>query len=37
MYRTLIGSLIYLTIDRPDIEYGVHIVSRFVASPTTGH
>ncbi|PNX81560.1 putative copia-type protein [Trifolium pratense] len=36
-YRTLVGSLVYLTITRPDIAYEVHIVSQFVVSPTTMH
>jgi hypothetical protein len=29
--------LVYLTITRPDIAYVVHVVSQFVASPTTVH
>jgi hypothetical protein len=29
--------LVYLTITRPDIAYIVHVVSQFVASPTTVH
>ncbi|XP_062113936.1 uncharacterized mitochondrial protein AtMg00810-like [Humulus lupulus] len=37
LYHTLVGSLVYLTITRPDIAYAVHIVSQFVASPTTVH
>jgi hypothetical protein len=37
LYRTLVGSLVYLTITRPDIAYAVHIVSQFVVSPTTVH
>jgi len=37
LYRTIVGSLVYLTITRPDIAYVVHIVSQFVASPTTVH
>ena len=35
LYRTIVGSLVYLTITRPDIAYVVHVVSQFVASPTT--
>ncbi|XP_056175049.1 uncharacterized protein LOC130140228 [Syzygium oleosum] len=36
-YRTLVGSLIYLTISRPNIAYAVHVVSQFVAAPRTTH
>ena len=34
LYRTVVGSLVYLTITRPDIAYAVHIVSQFVTSPS---
>jgi hypothetical protein len=37
LYRTIVGSLVYLTITRPDIAYAVHVVSQFVTSPTTVH
>jgi hypothetical protein len=37
LYRAIIGSLVYLTINHPDIEYVVHVVSQFVGSPTTIH
>jgi hypothetical protein len=37
LYHTIIESLVYLTITRPDIAYDVHIVSQFVVSPTTVH
>jgi hypothetical protein len=37
LYRTLVGSLVYLTITRPDIAYVVHVMSQFVVSPTTVH
>jgi hypothetical protein len=37
LYHTIVRSLIYLTITRPDIAYVVHVVSQFVVSPTTVH
>ena len=37
LYRTIIGSLVYLIITRPNIAYVVHVVSQFVVSPTTAH
>ena len=37
LYHILVGCLIYLTISMPDIAYDVHVVSQFVASPTTVH
>jgi len=37
LYRTIVGSLVYLTITHPDIAYVVHVVSQFVTSPTTVH
>lgn len=36
-YRTLVGSLVYLTITRPDIAYVVHVVRQFIVSPTIVH
>ena len=37
LYRTIVGSLVYLRITRPDIAYVVYVVSQFVSSPTTVH
>ncbi|KAJ0981894.1 hypothetical protein J5N97_010149 [Dioscorea zingiberensis] len=37
LYRTVVGSLVYLTITRPDIAYVVHVVNQFVTSPTSVH
>ncbi|XP_057537921.1 secreted RxLR effector protein 161-like [Amaranthus tricolor] len=37
MYRSLVGSLIYLTHTRPDIVNAVSIVSRFMSEPSKDH
>ena len=37
LYRQLVGSLIYITIARPNIAYAFHIVSQFMAAPCTPH
>ncbi|GJV35020.1 retrovirus-related pol polyprotein from transposon TNT 1-94 [Tanacetum coccineum] len=37
LYQTIVGSLVYLTVTRPNISYAVHIMSRFVSAPTTVH
>ncbi|CAA0823425.1 cysteine-rich RLK (RECEPTOR-like protein kinase) 8 [Striga hermonthica] len=37
MYRQLVGSLIYLTLTRPDISYAVGIASRFMEKPKKPH
>ena len=36
-YRHLVGSLVYLTVTRPDISHAVHILSQFVCAPTSVH
>jgi len=37
LYHTIVGSLVYLTITRPDIAYAVNVVSQFVTSPIIVH
>ncbi|GJT12041.1 uncharacterized mitochondrial protein-like protein [Tanacetum coccineum] len=37
LYRTLVGSLVYLTVTRPNIAYAIHIVTQFETAPTTFH
>jgi hypothetical protein len=36
-YRSMIGSLLYLTATRPDIQFSVCLCARFQASPRTLH
>jgi hypothetical protein len=36
-YRHIVGSLVYLTVTRPDIAHEVHILSQFVSTPTSVH
>lgn len=36
-FRQLLGSLIYLTITRPEIAYSVRVISQFMHNPTTHH
>ena len=37
LYKTLVGSLMYLTGTRPYITYGVSLISRFMESPKGSH
>jgi hypothetical protein len=36
-YRSMIGSLLYLTVTRPDIQFSVCLYAHFQASPRTLH
>ena len=36
-YRQLVGSLIYLTITRPDISFAVNLMSQFMTTPRHLH
>ncbi len=37
MYRRIVGSLIYMTITRPYLSYGVGVVSQFMQTPRKPH
>ena len=37
LYRSMIGSLLYLTASRPDIMYAVCVCARFQANPNETH
>ena len=37
LYRSMIGSLMYLTALRPDIMYAVCVCARFQVTPKTSH
>jgi hypothetical protein len=36
-YQRLVGRLIYLAHTRPDIGYGISVVSRYMHDPWSGH
>jgi isopentenyldiphosphate isomerase len=36
-YRSMIGSLLYLTATRPDIQFAVCLCARFQSSPLSSH
>ncbi|XP_058783545.1 secreted RxLR effector protein 161-like [Vicia villosa] len=37
LYRSMIGSLLYLTSSRPDITFAVNVCARYQADPKTSH
>jgi hypothetical protein len=37
LYRSMIGSLLYLTASRPDIAFGVGVCAHFQANPKESH
>ena len=37
LFKMLVGSLMYLKATRPDIMYGVSLISRFMESPKYSH
>jgi hypothetical protein len=37
MYRHIVGSLIYMTITRPNLNYAVGVVSQFMQTPRKPH
>jgi hypothetical protein len=37
VFKTLVGSLMYLTMTRPDIMYGVSLISKFMETPKESH
>ncbi|XP_021996423.1 uncharacterized mitochondrial protein AtMg00810-like [Helianthus annuus] len=37
MFKQMVGSLMYLTTTRPDIQYVVNLVSQFMSNPTEMH
>nr|GEZ22100.1 retrovirus-related Pol polyprotein from transposon TNT 1-94 [Tanacetum cinerariifolium] len=37
LYKQLVGSLMYLTVTRCDLMYGMSLISRFIARPKLSH
>ena len=37
LYRSMIGSLLYLTASRPDLAFSVGVCARFQAAPKESH
>jgi len=37
VYRCIVGSLIYMTITRPDLSYAIGVVSKFMQTPRKPH
>jgi hypothetical protein len=37
LFKQMVGSLMYLTITRPDLMYGVSLISRYMSRPTMSH
>ena len=37
LYRSIIGSLLYLTVSKPDIAFSVGICARYQAAPKESH
>ena len=37
LYRSMIGSLLYLTASRPDIMFSVYLCARFQSCPKESH
>ncbi|KAI3690760.1 hypothetical protein L2E82_48967 [Cichorium intybus] len=37
IYRSLVGSLMYLTATRPDLIFSISMISRFIEAPKTSH
>jgi transposase InsO family protein len=36
-FKQVVGSLMYLTVTRPDLMFGVSLISRFMSRPTMAH